>query len=94
MGKQVALLYGGTSSERRVSLDSAAAVKASLEKRYEVCSFDTASDNWALELLNSAVDGVFICLHGGAGKMVVYKDFVRAYIFHIRAQVSLQALRQ
>lgn len=68
MGKRVALLYGGTSGERRVSLDSAAAVKTSLEKRYEVCAFDTASDDWPLELLNSAVDGVFICLHGGTGE--------------------------
>ena len=33
MGKRVALLYGGTSGERRVSLDSAAAVKTSLEKK-------------------------------------------------------------
>lgn len=68
MGKRIALLYGGTSSERCISLESAAAVRVSLEKKYEVCAFDTASDNWAEELLNSAVDGVFICLHGGAGE--------------------------
>lgn len=78
MGKRVALLYGGTSGERRVSLDSAAAVKTSLEKRYEVCAFDTASDDWPLELLNSAV---MVCLYVfmvELGKMAAYKDFVRA----------------
>ena len=68
MDKRIALLCGGTSGERVVSLDSAAAVKSALAKKYEVVSIDTADADWAKQLLSASVDGVFVCLHGGAGE--------------------------
>lgn len=65
---RVALLCGGTSGEREVSLASAAAVESALSKKYEVVTIDTAEDDWARSLLDAAVDGVFVCLHGGIGE--------------------------
>lgn len=65
---RVALLCGGTSSEREVSLASASAVETALSKRYDVISIDIAEKDWARNLLDASVDGVFICLHGGIGE--------------------------
>ena len=68
MARRIALLCGGASGEREVSLLSAAAVEEALEKRYEVIKIDTGVEGWAHTLLDSSVEGVFICLHGGAGE--------------------------
>jgi D-alanine-D-alanine ligase len=68
MSKRVALLCGGTSGERDISLSSAAAVEEALRKKYEVFKIDTGKDGWATTLLELNVDGAFICLHGPVGE--------------------------
>ena len=47
MARRIALLCGGASGEREVSLLSAAAVEEALEKRYEVIKIDTGVEGWA-----------------------------------------------
>ena len=51
MARRIALLCGGASGEREVSLLSAAAVEEALEKRYEVIKIDTGVEGWAHTLL-------------------------------------------
>ena len=78
MARRIALLCGGASGEREVSLLSAAAVEEALEKRYEVIKIDTGVEGWAHTLLDSSVEGVFICLHGGAGENGSIQGFWRS----------------
>ncbi|MFC3852397.1 D-alanine--D-alanine ligase [Salinispirillum marinum] len=65
---RIAVLYGGTSAERVVSLNSGRAViKALQEKGYDVLPLDTAEP--FIEALNSGdVAQVFIALHGRGGE--------------------------
>lgn len=65
---KVAVLLGGTSAEREISLISGAAVLASLqESGVDAFAFDPAEQAiWTLASLG--VDRVFSILHGGAGE--------------------------
>lgn len=65
---RIAVLYGGTSAERAVSLNSGRAViKALQEKGYDVLPLDTAEP--FIGALNSGdVAQVFIALHGRGGE--------------------------
>ena len=66
--KKIAVLMGGRSSEREVSLASGrnvAEALASLSK-YEVIPVDLTEEN--LDALPSGVDAVYIALHGGWGE--------------------------
>lgn len=74
---KVAVLYGGTSSEREISLQSGQAVIDALqgfeqdgEKLFDVLPIDVDENflQQALNLKQSSVDRVFIALHGGAGE--------------------------
>ena len=65
---RVAVLYGGTSAEREVSLMSGAGVLAALERRgVEAQGIDRGGDviEW---LVRGAFDRVFIILHGRGGE--------------------------
>jgi len=65
--KRVAVLMGGTSSEREVSLRSGAAVAKGLaDAGFEVVPVTLTSDS--LDPLPRDVDAVFIALHGGYGE--------------------------
>jgi len=65
--KKVAVLMGGTSNEREVSLKSGAAVEKALrESGYEVQAFVLDSDS--VDSLPEGLDAVFIALHGGYGE--------------------------
>ncbi len=65
---RVALLYGGTSAEREVSLLTGGAVLAAMQrKRVEVVPFDFSSGT-LLQLANDKFDRVFIALHGRGGE--------------------------
>ena len=65
---KVALLYGGTSAEREVSLNSGAAVLAALEKTgVDVVAVDV-NENAAEQLSNIEFDRAFIALHGRGGE--------------------------
>ena len=66
--EKIAVLMGGTSNERAVSLESGrniAAALASLDK-YEVIPVDLTSDS--LDGLPDGVDRAYIALHGGWGE--------------------------
>jgi D-alanine-D-alanine ligase len=66
--KKVAVLMGGTSSEREISLDSGRNVAEALAGlgKYEVVPVVLDEDN--LDKLPSGVDAVYIALHGGWGE--------------------------
>jgi D-alanine-D-alanine ligase len=70
MPKKVLVLYGGTSSEREVSLSSGKAVIAGLEQAgYDVGSFDLQDNITALvAALHPKPDAVFNALHGPGGE--------------------------
>lgn len=65
---RVAVLYGGTSAERDVSLKSGRAVIAALESvNTDVIAIDV-KDNWLEQLQNSQFDIAFLALHGRGGE--------------------------
>ena len=66
----IAVLMGGVSSEREVSLRSGKAVVAGLTKRgHEVHAIDVTSDGpGALDAIPDDVDAVFLALHGRFGE--------------------------
>ena len=68
--KRVAVVFGGTSGERSVSLDSGkACIKALKKKNYSVLKFDPKYKN--LNLINTQkIDVIFNALHGRMVKMV------------------------
>jgi D-alanine-D-alanine ligase len=70
MSKRIAVLLGGISSEREVSLVSGAAVaKALREKGYDVVEIDVGPDIAAvINALSPAPDAVFNALHGRYGE--------------------------
>ena len=66
--QHIAVLYGGTSAEREVSLASGKAVANGLRQAgYQVTLFDTKERDIE-ELKQLAVDKVFIALHGRGGE--------------------------
>ena len=67
--KTVALLYGGTSDERDVSIASGESVKNILEKDgFTVLPFDTGNRGFINELIDARPDIAFIALHGKGGE--------------------------
>ena len=67
-GKKIAVLYGGTSSEREISLKSGTAVIAALKNlRADVQPVDVKQD-FLKQLSVLKTDCVFIALHGGHGE--------------------------
>ena len=66
---RVALLVGGRSAEREVSLSSGAQVKEALvQGGYDVTVIDTGTPDFICRLQASGVDVAFICLHGRYGE--------------------------
>jgi D-alanine-D-alanine ligase len=66
--KRIAVLMGGTSPEREVSLRSGSAVyKALKSRRYDVISLDVGDDLCAV-LRKEKIEIAFIVLHGGYGE--------------------------
>ncbi len=67
--ERVALLMGGRSAEREVSLNTAAQVSAALaETGHEVIEIDSADADFVERLRAAQPDAVFICLHGRFGE--------------------------
>lgn len=66
---RIALLAGGTSGEREVSLNGAAEVEKALDKnKFEVIRFDPATDLEKLVQAAPTIDFAFILLHGLKGE--------------------------
>ena len=65
---KVAVLYGGASSEREVSLSSGKAVITALETQgIDVIGIDAYGEHLVRALLRYKVDRCLIMLHGGDG---------------------------
>ena len=65
--KRIAVLLGGESPEREISLMSGACVEGALqESGYTTVAIDSAQPRWWLQL--DVVDLAFICLHGAGGE--------------------------
>lgn len=66
---KVAVLYGGESSERAVSLKSGEAILAAFKRQgVEVVAIDCTLKNLAQRLQSHEIEHCFIALHGGAGE--------------------------
>ncbi len=66
---RLALIAGGTSGEREVSLRGAAGVEQALNKdKYEVVRYDPATDLARLAADAPKLDAAFILLHGIGGE--------------------------
>ncbi len=76
---QVALLYGGTSSEREISLRSGAAVLAALQRLgVAVTPIDPQQPGAWQQLLAGGFDRAFIMLHGRGGEDGVVQGLLQA----------------
>lgn len=81
--KKIALLYGGTSSERDISIMSGKNVGAALEnKGYEVVYIDPKEANDVMRLINEEFDLAYIALHGRGGEDGSIQGFLDT--LHIR----------
>jgi D-alanine-D-alanine ligase len=66
---RVAVLYGGKSAERAVSLNTGAQVsKALQELGFDVVGIDTGDDEFITALIGAEAEVAFICLHGRFGE--------------------------
>ncbi|OEU50045.1 MAG: D-alanine--D-alanine ligase [Desulfobacterales bacterium C00003060] len=88
MGKlRVALLSGGISSEREVSIRSGNQVYEALDKaKYEVTRYDPATDLERLVAEASCIDVAFVILHGPYGEDGTVQGFLD--LLHIPYQGS------
>lgn len=69
MAKKIAVLMGGLSAEREVSLSSAKKVVAALKaKGHEVVEIDPAQEHWPEQIKRAAPDLAFNALHGEWGE--------------------------
>jgi D-alanine-D-alanine ligase len=66
---RVAVLYGGRSAERAVSLNTGAQVSKALQGLgFDVVPIDTGDDEFIIALTRAEADVAFICLHGRFGE--------------------------
>ena len=66
---RVAVLLGGRSAEREVSLNSGSEVAKALDGvGFDVVTIDTGDDEFVVSLVEAQADVVFICLHGRFGE--------------------------
>lgn len=74
---RIALIAGGTSGERDVSLASAAGSKGALEEAgYTVTQLDPADKNSLIELVQGGFDVAFMALHGKGGEDGTMQGFL------------------
>lgn len=74
---RVALLSGGTSGEREISLASGnGAYDALVEAGFQVSKFDPAKKSDLKELIEGDFDVAFLCLHGKGGEDGVPQGFL------------------
>jgi D-alanine-D-alanine ligase len=74
---KVALLAGGNSGERKISLASGdGAQQALIEAGYHVDRFDPASRDDLMNLISGTYDIAFLCMHGKGGEDGVLQGFL------------------
>lgn len=77
-GSRVAVLEGGGSLERRVSLRSGAQVQDALERLgHETVAIDVGPD-FVAQLLSARPDAAFVALHGGEGEDGTVQELLEA----------------
>src|SRR5882724_10677035 len=76
---RVAVLYGGDSSEREVSLDSGRNVLAALQRRGVAAAGVNGVAALVAALGARRYDRVFNIMHGGAGENGVVQGLLEAY---------------
>jgi len=74
---RIAVLYGGESPEREISLRSGRAVADALKKRgHRVYLLDPAKKSFFRKMLAVRAECAFIALHGGMGEGGVIQGFL------------------
>lgn len=74
---RVAVLYGGTSAEREVSLAGGLAVLEALRGLgIEAVGLDTGQQHWTMRFLQTSFDRVFVMLHGRGGEDGTVQGFL------------------
>lgn len=74
---KVALLAGGTSGEREISLQSGKGAGEALRAAgFSVTEFDPANTNDLVELIKGSFDVAFLCLHGKHGEDGTMQGFL------------------
>ena len=74
---KVALLAGGTSGEREISLQSGKGAKAALEEAgYQVTKLDPANKEDLKRLIDEHFDVAFLCMHGKMGEDGILQGFL------------------
>ena len=73
---KICILYGGTSSEREVSIKTGESVYDSIHKEHNVSMFDFEGDYDKLYDNVRDLDLVFIALHGGEGENGTVQKFL------------------
>lgn len=79
--KRIALLYGGSSSEREISLKTGLMIKKNLTpKKFRVKLIDTGKNNWQKYLVSNKnkFDLAFVALHGKGGEDGVIQGFLES----------------
>ena len=81
---RVAVLYGGKSAEREISIRTGQQIIKHLDrKKYYVLPIEVprSDTGWVLRLLAAKPDVAFIALHGPLGKMARFKECLRCLEF-------------
>ena len=74
---KVALLAGGDSNEREISLESGRGAAAALRTAgFEVVELDPSKHNDLVSLLNDGYDVAFLCMHGRGGEDGALQGFL------------------
>ncbi|MCS7180660.1 MAG: D-alanine--D-alanine ligase [bacterium] len=73
---KIAILYGGESPEREISIKSGRCVYFALKKKYKTKLFDPSKKNFIKEFIKFKPDFVFIALHGGIGESGAIQGFL------------------
>ena len=80
-GRRIAVLLGGTSPEREVSLQSGAAVVSTLQElSTEVLAVDTAAADWWQQAQGCEL--AWICLHDTDGEDGTIQSFLQTMGIH------------
>lgn len=92
--KRIAVILGGTSSEREISLNSGEAVYRALkENGHEVFKIDPQDNNSFKEIMDLKPDLAFIVLHGLGGEDGRFQGFLDSVgIAHTGSSVEASAL--
>jgi D-alanine-D-alanine ligase len=93
MKKRIAILTGGTSSEREIALASAKGVREALGDRYEVSFYDFPNDIDKFLVEYRAFEAVVPVFHGRGGEDGVIQGFLRTLgVPFVFSDIEAQAL--